>query len=227
MSRLRRRFADIYDRLYRQYGDCGCPLRHDSPFQLAVAVLLSAQCRDDRVNQVTPELFRLAPDAAALARLPAETVAGIIRTCGLFNAKSRHLRALAELLVRDFGGELPRTMAELTVLPGIGRKSANVILGNAFDTPGFPVDTHVNRVLNRLGVVAVKDPEKIERIVNAEVPPERWTNFSHLLIRHGRDVCHAARPDCAACLLRSICRYAEKKASDPKAGRSFVKDRLP
>lgn len=168
--------------------------------------MLSAQCRDDRVNQVTEKLFAVAPDPAAMAALPVETIAEIIRPCGLYRNKSENLSACAEMLVREFGGEVPHTMEELTRLPGIGRKSANVVLGDAFQVPGFPVDTHVNRVLNRIGLVKTKSPEAIEAAQNAVVPPEYWTNFSHLLIQHGRRVCHAARPECDRCTLAGFCR---------------------
>ncbi len=196
----------LYDQLYAVYGDCVCPLRHDTPFQLLAAVMLSAQCRDERVNQVTEELFRLAPDPAAMAALSEEAIAEIIRPCGLFRAKSHNLKGCAEALLRDHGGDVPCEMEALAALPGIGRKSANVVLGNSFGIPGFPVDTHVNRVLNRLGFVAEKTPEKIEAEVNSKVDPALWTNFSHLLIQHGRQVCHAGKPDCGACVLAGICR---------------------
>jgi len=197
---------ELYRRLHDLYGDCGCPLEHDSPFQLLAAVMLSAQCRDERVNQVTKELFALAPDAAAMAALPVARIAEIIRPCGLFENKSRHLHEAAAALVARFGGEVPRTMEELTALPGIGRKSANVLLGNAFDIPGFPVDTHVKRLLNRIGFVASDSPEAIEREVNANLAPEYWSQFSHLLITHGRRVCSAAKPRCAGCVLAGLCR---------------------
>ena len=198
-------FKNVYQILWEKYGECACPLIHDSPFQLLAAVMLSAQCRDDRVNQVTPELFRRWPGPAEMAEADPEEVAQVIRTLGLFAAKSRNLVACAQVLCRDFGGVVPQTMEELTTLPGIGRKSANVILGNAFGLPGFPVDTHVNRVLNRLGLVKESVPEKIEKIVNNAVAPELWCNFSHLLILHGRDICHARNPECENCPLAHLC----------------------
>lgn len=201
----------LYDRLYAVYGDCSCPLVHESPFQLLAAVMLSAQCRDERVNVVTRELFALAPDASAMAALDEERIAKIIKPCGLHGAKSRNLRAAARMIVERFNGEVPRTMEELVQLPGIGRKSANVLLGNAFDIPGFPVDTHVKRLLNRLGAVKSDDPEKIEAVVNKAVDPGRWTNFSHLLIFHGRAVCHARTPECGECLLNEVCLFNKRK----------------
>ncbi len=208
MKSKKQRLAAVYERLFARYGELHCPLRHESPFQLLAAVMLSAQCRDDRVNEVTPELFRHYPDAAAMAEADPEAVGRLIHACGLYRNKSRNLVACARMLRDRFGGEVPRTMAELVQLPGIGRKSANVLLGNAFGVPGFPVDTHVNRVLNRLGLTKSRDPEKIEAEINALVPPERWTNFSHLLIFHGRDTCHAGRPACGECPLNKDCPSA-------------------
>ncbi len=198
-------FAEIYDRLYSDYGECVCPLEHASPFQLLAAVMLSAQCRDERVNLVTRELFRVAPDADSMAALPEKEIEKIIHPCGLSGAKSRNLQAAARMIVAEFAGRVPETMEELIRLPGIGRKSANVLLGNAFGKPGFPVDTHVQRVLRRLGAATGTTPEAIEREVNAVVPPERWCNFSHLLIQHGRKVCDARRPRCSECALKKIC----------------------
>ena len=201
----------IYDRLFSVYGQCDCPLVHKNPFQLLAAVMLSAQCRDERVNQVTQELFSLAPDAKEMSILPEETIAKIIHSCGLSGSKSRNLHASATMIVEKFSGEVPRNMNDLTSLPGIGRKSANVILGNSFGIPGFPVDTHVKRVLNRIGVVDCDSPEKIESKINATVPPERWTNFSHLIIQHGRHTCKAAKPECASCILNDICKKRKLK----------------
>ena len=201
----------LYDQLYALYGDCECPLRHETPFQLLVAVMLSAQCRDERVNQVTEILFAEAPDPGKMAHLPVERLAEIIRPCGLFRAKSENLHACAEKLLADFHGEVPQTMEELTTLPGIGRKSANVLLGNAFGKPGFPVDTHVRRLLNRIGLVSSDSPETIEAEANARVEPELWCNFSHLLIQHGRRVCHAQKPACDQCAIRTICKRRNVK----------------
>ena len=203
-------WPQLYDKLFAIYGDCRCPLIHESPFQLLAAVMLSAQCRDERVNVVTRELFALAPDAPAMAALEEERIAGIIKPCGLFRTKAANLKGAAMMIVERFNGQVPRTMEELVQLPGIGRKSANVLLGNAFDIPGFPVDTHVKRLLNRLGAVISDDPEKIEALVNKAVPPERWTNFSHLLIFHGRSVCHARTPECEKCPLTALCLFNKR-----------------
>ena len=205
VAEKKRNLRRIHDLLYQVYGDCVCPLNHDSAFQLLAAVMLSAQCRDDRVNQVTEVLFAVAPDARTMAELPEEEISKIIQPCGLHKAKGHNLKAMAIMLTESFGGVVPQTMELLTQLPGIGRKSANVILGNVFGIPGFPVDTHVKRLLNRLGVVKTTDPEKIEKTVNDLIEPEVWTNFSHLLIQHGRKVCHAGKAACGDCVLNEIC----------------------
>ena len=205
VAEKKRNLRRIHDLLYQVYGDCVCPLNHDSAFQLLAAVMLSAQCRDDRVNQVTEILFAVAPDARTMAELPEEEISKIIQPCGLHKAKGHNLKATAIMLTESFGGVVLQTMELLTQLPGIGRKSANVILGNVFGVPGFPVDTHVKRLLNRLGVVKTTDPEKIEKTVNDLIEPEVWTNFSHLLIQHGRKVCHAGKAACGDCVLNEIC----------------------
>ena len=202
----KKQWNEIYDRLYAVYGECSCPLRHESPFQLLAAVMLSAQCRDERVNQVTEKLFAAAPDAERMAKLSVDEIAEMIKSCGLYAAKSRNLHAAARMIVEEFHGEVPRTMEELTKLPGIGRKSANVLLGNVFNTPGFPVDTHVNRLLNRIGAVNDDDPVRIENAACAKIAPEKWCNFSHLLIQHGRLVCHSRKPECDSCVLAGLCK---------------------
>lgn len=204
-------YLKLYRQLFALYGDCVCPLKHDSPFQLLAAVMLSAQCRDERVNLVTEKLFAVAPDAAAMSQTPVEEIEKIIRPCGLSNHKSRNLRECAGIIVAQFNGEVPQTMEELIKLPGIGRKSANVLLGNCFDIPGFPVDTHVNRLLNRIGMVKTTSPEAIEAEVNRQVPPELWTNFSHLLIQHGRQVCSSRAPQCSNCTISEICKKVNVK----------------
>lgn len=196
----------IHDKLYAVFGECGCPLVHRDAYQLLIAVMLSAQCRDDRVNQVTEKLFAMAPDASSMVKLPQETVEKIIHPCGLSQAKSKNILLASKSIVEEFNGSVPETMEGLTSLAGIGRKSANVVLGNAFGIPGFPVDTHVRRVLNRLGATKSQNPEVIEREVCSVIAPELWTNFSHLIIQHGRKVCAAAKPRCSECVLADICK---------------------
>ena len=212
--RKKEKLQKIHDLLFAAYGVCHCPLKHDSPFQLLAAVMLSAQCKDERVNVVTETLFAVAPDALSMSKLPTEEIEKIIHPCGLSGSKSRNLSATAAMIADKFNNIVPRTMEELTSLPGIGRKSANVILGNCFNIPGFPVDTHVNRVLNRLKITTNSDPVKIEAEINDLLPAELWTNFSHLLITHGRQVCHARSPECEKCMLSNLCPSAKKKNKD-------------
>jgi len=207
----REKIATVYDLLFQQYGECHCPLAHASPFQLLCAVLLSAQCRDDRVNLVTPKLFRRYGTPETMAKAPIGEVRNIIASLGLAGSKAKHLVELSQMLLSSFHGAVPQTMEELTKLPGIGRKSANVVLGNAFHLPGFPVDTHVNRLTNRLGLVHCDDPVKIEAAITKELPPERWCNFSHLLIFYGREICRARNPECANCVLAELCPHAKKE----------------
>jgi endonuclease-3 len=218
-SPLRRRAGRVVRALARLYPDAPCALHYADPFQLLVAVILSAQCTDAQVNKVTPALFARFPDAAALAAARPRDLEKLIHSTGFFRAKARNLRACARALVERHGGEVPATMEELTALPGVGRKTANVVLGNAFDTPGIPVDTHVGRLSRRLGLTGETDPEKVERDLNALIPRKEWTMLGHRLIHHGRQVCHARRPECGACGLAKWCPARE---ADGAAGRGAV-----
>jgi endonuclease-3 len=200
-----RRVRQVRDRLRRTYGPQRCFLDHATPVQLLVAAQLSAQCTDERVNRLTPALFARFPDAAAVANAPPSELERMIRGAGLFRNKARNLIAACQRVRDDFHGEIPADMAALVSLPGVGRKTANVILGHAFGIPGFPVDTHVLRVMNRLGLVATRNPEQIEDWVNRHLPARFWTEFSLLLIRHGRARCQARTPDCPGCELRNDC----------------------
>ena len=191
----------IYTCLEEKYGAIECPLTHKNAYELFVAVVLSAQCTDKKVNAVTPALFSRYPTVQALAEADQSDVEEIIRTLGLFRAKSANIIAASKKIVEEFNGEVPADMESLISLPGVGRKTANVILGNAFDIPGFPVDTHVIRLMNRMGIVKTKTPEKIEAVVNANLDKRYWTEFSHLLITHGRACCNARKPDCENCEL--------------------------
>jgi endonuclease III len=180
-------------------------LDHRSPYELTIATILSAQTTDKMVNSITPELFRRYPTAADLAAADPADVERIIKPTGFFRAKTQSIIGCA-IGIRDrFGGEVPRRMEDLVTLPGIGRKTANVILGVAFDIPGFAVDTHVTRLTNRLKLVATQDPEKIEALVTRMVPPEEWTGLSLRLILHGRRICEARRPLCEQCVLNDFC----------------------
>jgi endonuclease-3 len=191
--------------LARAYPRLEVPLKHRNTFELLIAVILSAQCTDEAVNRVTPELFRRYPDPAKLAEASTEEIEAIIRTLGLFRAKARSLQRCARQLVEEFGGQVPSSMAELTQLAGVGRKTANVILGHAFDTPGIAVDTHCKRVSRRLGLTRQQDPNKIERDLNRLLPAQEWTQSSLRLIIHGRRVCYARKPACERCVLSELC----------------------
>ncbi|QSH41079.1 endonuclease III [Lentisphaerota bacterium ZTH] len=193
--------------LYDKYGDCHCSLDYKNPLQLLVAVILSAQCTDVRVNKITPELFKKFPDAVSLAESDITELEEAIKSAGLFRNKAKSIKKAASSLVSKFNGIVPDTMEGLTSLAGVGRKTANVILGDAFGIPGLPVDTHVKRVLNRIGAVKSDNAEKIEAMVNEVVPPEYWTNLSHMVILHGRETCKARNPDCDDCILNHICAF--------------------
>ena len=191
--------------LEREYPDAKCSLDFKSPFELICATILSAQCTDVRVNLVTPELFKRfpTPEAMAKARLP--ELEKLIRTTGFFRAKAKSLKECATSIVEKHDGQVPRTMEELVHLRGVGRKTANVVLGNAFGLPGLPVDTHVTRVSHRLGLTKNKDAVKIEYDLHRYLKPEDWCQFSHLLIFHGRAICVARKPLCEECAIRAYC----------------------
>jgi len=202
----RERAARIYDLLAAEYPGAETALTHTNPFQLAVATILSAQCTDERVNKVTPELFRRFPDAEALATAPLEELEEVIHSTGFFRSKARNLAGMAKAVLEEHGGKLPRTLAELTKLPGIGRKTGNVILGNAFGIDeGVVVDTHVKRLSGRMGFTRETAPEKVEKDLMEVFPRERWTPLSHLLIFHGRATCPARKPRCGACVVAHLC----------------------
>lgn len=201
-----RRALQIARALERDYSAAECALIHENPFELTVATILSAQCTDERVNAVTPRLFKKYPTPQKLADASQEDVEHIIHSLGFFRAKAANIRGMASALVAKHGGEIPRTLEELTALPGVGRKTANVVLGTAFGIPsGVVVDTHVRRITNLLGLTGHQSPEKIERDLQQLLPPEEWINFSHRLIHHGRRICIARRPRCTECPLLSLC----------------------
>ena len=203
------RVQRIAERLALAYPAVECPLIHRNHFELLVAVILSAQCTDTAVNKVTPELFRCYPDPASLSRASAHDIETLIRTLGLFRAKAKSLQRCARQLIDEYGGRVPSTMEQLTRLAGVGRKTANVILGHAFATPGIAVDTHCKRLANRLGLTRNQDPTKIEKDLGQLLPPEEWTGFSHRLILHGRRVCYARKPACERCVLKEFCPSKE------------------
>lgn len=205
-AKKRERAEEVYDLLSEEYPDATCELEHVDAYQLAVATILSAQTTDVRVNMVTPGLFERYATATDLAEARQEDVEAMVKSTGFFRNKTRNIIAFAQGVVEDHGGEVPRTMAELTALPGIGRKTANVVLGNAFGVEeGVVVDTHVKRLSRLLDFSAEKAPEKIERDLMALFPNERWTMLAHLLIFHGRRVCDARKPRCEACVASHLC----------------------
>lgn len=206
------RTEKILGALKRAYPDAHCELNFASPLQLLVATILSAQCTDKRVNLVTAELFRKYRRAADFARADLAELEQDIKTTGFFRNKAKNIKACCAALVENHGGDVPRTMEELTALGGVGRKTANVVLGNAFGiNVGVVVDTHVSRLANRLGLTRQTDAEKIERELMPLVPREQWTLFSHWLIWHGRRRCAARQPDCAACEIARLCPRIDVK----------------
>jgi endonuclease-3 len=202
---LKRRARRVFAKLARAYPEARCELDYGDAFQLLCATILSAQCTDKSVNRATPALFAAFPTAQDLAKAKGSAVERHIRSLGLYRNKARHLVGMAQILLSRFGGEVPRTREELVELPGVGRKTANVILWNAFQLPGLAVDTHVLRVGKRLGFFESQDPVKVEQILGALVPAQQWGMVSHWLIWHGRRVCGARKPDCAACVLKKDC----------------------
>ena len=202
--------AIVLERLMAKYPDAHCELDHRNAFELLGATILSAQCTDVRVNMVTPVLFARYPDAASLAAAEQEDVEAIIRTTGFFRAKAKSLVGMAKALTEQHHGEVPRSIAELVPLPGVGRKTANVVLGNAFDiNEGIVVDTHVQRLARRLGLTREPDPVGIEKALMPLFPQARWALLSHLLIWHGRRRCFARKPDCGRCVVAEVCASRE------------------
>jgi len=203
---LKAHALEILGRLKSEYPDADCELNFENPLQLLIATILSAQCTDKRVNLVTPDLFRALPDAPALAAADPEKVEDFIRTTGFFRNKTKSLLGMAAAVTERHGGNVPSTMEELVALPGVGRKTANVILGNAFGmNEGVVVDTHVGRLSVRLGLTSETDPVKVETALMPLFPRDAWALLSHLLIFHGRRICIARNPKCADCVLNDIC----------------------
>lgn len=208
-AKLRAHAGLVFDELHKLYPDAHCELDYTNAFQLLVATILSAQCTDRRVNMVTPVLFATYPDAVALASARQADVEEIIKSTGFFRNKAKNLLGMAGALVDRHGGQVPPSMDALVHLPGVGRKTANVVLGNACDiNDGVVVDTHVQRLSNRLGLTTQDDPVKIEQDLMALYDRDRWTLLSHLLIWHGRRICEARKPKCGECPLNTICPSA-------------------
>ncbi|MCS6960177.1 MAG: endonuclease III [Pseudanabaenaceae cyanobacterium SKYGB_i_bin29] len=206
---MKERALEILDRLKQLYPDATCTLNYATPVQLLVAVILSAQCTDERVNMVTPALFARFPDAHALAQADPEELMTLIRSTGFYRNKAKHIQATCRLLVEKYQGQVPQTMAELLQLPGVARKTANVVLAHAFGiNAGVTVDTHVKRLSQRLGLTQSDDPSKIEQDLMVLLPQQEWENWSIRLIYHGRAVCNARKPHCDRCGLADLCPSA-------------------
>jgi len=206
--------SSILNELATLYPDAHCELDHRSPFELLIATILSAQCTDKRVNEVTPRLFAAYPTPRALSEAQVEDVERLICECGLYKTKAKNIIATSRVLTELHGEEVPRERAQLEALAGVGRKTANVVMSNAFGVPAIAVDTHVQRVSNRIGLAASDHVEETERQLMRRIPRDQWTQAHHWLIYHGRQVCAARSPQCSACTLIAYCRYA--KASAPR-----------
>lgn len=201
----KKRTVEIIKLLSKRYPDAHCALNHANAFQLLVATILSAQCTDERVNKVTPTLFNELPEPKDFVKAPIEKIEELIRSTGFYKNKGKNIKGASEKILREFNGEVPKTMDELTSLPGVGRKTANVVLGNAYGIPGLVVDTHVTRLSNRLGLVKTEDAVKIEMELMELVPKKLWTQFAHILIFHGRQTCIARKPQCSECVVNKLC----------------------
>ncbi len=220
---LVRRARRIGRMLGESYPDAHCELTYETPLQLLVATILSAQCTDVRVNLVTPALFARYPDAAAFASAERGDLEELIKSTGFFRAKTNSIIGMAQVVCDRYGGEVPDRLADLVALPGVGRKTANVVLGNAFGIPGITVDTHVGRLARRLGWTTNTDPDKVERDVMALFPQRDWTLLSHQLIFHGRRCCFARRPACGVCPLARMCPSFGAGPTDPVVAAKLLK----
>jgi endonuclease III len=220
---LKRRARKINRELAERFPDAHCELDFTTPLELAVATILSAQSTDKGVNQVTPTLFRKYPDAAAYAAADRAELEQLIHSTGFFRNKTTTLIKLGAKLVEDFDGEVPHTLKELVTLPGFGRKTANVVLGNAFGIPGITVDTHFGRLVRRWKWTDETDPVKVELVVNELIPKSEWTILSHRVIWHGRRICHARKPACGACPIARLCPAYGEGPTDPDVAAKLVK----
>ena len=207
--RTQEQIDEIVRLLLAEYPEAGCTLTYTKPYELLFAVRLAAQCTDERVDQVTPALFKRFPTLESFAEADVREVEQYVHSCGFFRAKARDIVSCAQMLLEKHGGVVPATMEELTALPGVGRKTANLILGDVYRVPGsVVVDTHCIRLMNRMGVVDdLKDPPKIEAALRKVLPPERSSDFCHCLVLHGRAVCDARKPACERCCVRHLCQF--------------------
>lgn len=213
----------IYKILTKTYPNVRCELNFKNPLQLLIATVLSAQCTDKRVNQVTPALFKRFKSAKEFANADVHEIEELIRSTGFFRSKAKHIKGLAQVIDADFNGKVPPVQDELVKLPGVGRKTANVVLGHAFDIPGITVDTHFGRLARRFGWTKSQDPVKVEHEVGALIPRKEWTNLSQRMIWHGRRICHARKPACGACPLAKLCPSFGIGEVDPIKAKKLVK----
>jgi len=207
---LKKQANTICTILRARYPDVKTQLDYHTPFELLIATILSAQCTDKQVNSVTPKLFEKLSTPQAFADAPLELIEELIHSTGFYHNKAKNINACAKALLKNYGGIVPKTLEELVKLPGVGRKTANVVLGAAFGIPGIVVDTHVSRIAGRLGFTAQSDPAKIERELMKLIPKKEWSDFSLHLVYFGRDICKARKPDCPACPVSELCPYPEK-----------------
>lgn len=205
------RAVEVYNRLDREYPDAKCSLDHETPLQLIVATILSAQCTDARVNKVTPALFERFKTAQDYVDAPLKEIEGYVKTCGFYRNKAKNIQGMARALVTKHGGEVPGTLEDLTALDGVGRKTANVVLGTCFDVPGVVVDTHCGRIARRLGFTKNTDPVKVEHDLMKVWPKEHWSLFSHFMVFHGRATCVARSPECSKCCVADLCPFPETR----------------
>lgn len=213
----------IYRILTKTYPNVTCELDFKNPLQLLLATVLSAQCTDKRVNAVTPALFKKYKSVKALAGARVEDIEDLVFTTGFYRAKARHIKGLATKIVKEYGGEVPAELEKLVTLPGVGRKTANVVLGHAFDIPGITVDTHFGRLSRRFGWTTSQDPVKVEQEVGALIAQKEWTNLSQRMIWHGRRVCHSRKPACGACPMAKICPSFGIGEADPVRAQLLLK----
>jgi endonuclease-3 len=213
----------IYRQLTKSYPNVRCELDYNSAFQLLVATVLSAQCTDKRVNQTTPALFKKYPNPKKMAKADLKDIQELVKSTGFFRAKAKNIKALSNKIMEDFDGDVPSNLEDLITLPGVGRKTANVVLGHAFGIPGITVDTHFGRLSRRFGWSKQNDPVKVEVEVGELIPEKEWTNLSQRMIWHGRRVCHSRKPACGACPLAKLCPSYGIGEVDPVKAKRLVK----
>jgi endonuclease III len=213
----------IYRQLTKSYPNVRCELDYNSAFQLLVATVLSAQCTDKRVNQTTPALFKKYPNPKKMAKADLKDIQRLVKSTGFFRAKAKNIKGLSNKIMEEFDGDVPTNLADLITLPGVGRKTANVVLGHAFGIPGITVDTHFGRLSRRFGWSKQSDPVKVEFEVGELIPEKEWTNLSQRMIWHGRRVCHSRKPACGACPLAKLCASYGIGEVDPIKAKRLVK----